>query len=132
MSKIEWTQRTWNPIVGCTKVSEGCKNCYAIRMAHRLSHNPATADKYKGSTMKTESGLLNWTGKLLLNPEALTLPLRTKKPTMWFVNSMSDLFHEDIDEAWVYQVLDVIKQTPQHTYQVLTKRPHWQQLIFIK
>lgn len=107
-SKIEWTEQTWNPVTGCTKVSPGCKHCYAETMAHRL--------KAMG-TPGYENGF-----KLSLMPERLTQPLQRKKPTMYFVNSMSDLFHEDIPFKYIDQVMQVIKQTPHHTYQILTKR----------
>lgn len=107
-SKIEWTEQTWNPVTGCTKVSPGCKHCYAETMAYRL--------KAMG-TAGYENGF-----KLSLMPERLTQPLQRKKPTMYFVNSMSDLFHEDIPFEYIDQVMQVIKQTPQHTYQILTKR----------
>jgi protein gp37 len=123
MSKIEWTEKTWNPIIGCDKVSEGCKNCYAMRMAWRLMHNPKTAAKYEGVAKKTEGGAINWTGNLNFLSDVLTLPLRTKKPTVWFVNSMSDLFHDEVPNEWIDAVMQVIEHTPHHTYQVLTKRP---------
>lgn len=123
MSKIEWTEKTWNPIIGCDKVSEGCKNCYAMRMAWRLMHNPKTAAKYDGVAKKTEGGAINWTGNLNFLSDVLTLPLRTKKPTVWFVNSMSDLFHDEVPNEWIDAVMQVIEHTPHHTYQVLTKRP---------
>lgn len=80
MSKIEWTERTWNPIVGCSKVSEGCKNCYAIRMAWRLSHNPKTADRYAGTVHKTCGGKANWTGVINVLSDVAMLPLQVKKP----------------------------------------------------
>ncbi|GMR03663.1 MAG: phage Gp37/Gp68 family protein [Gammaproteobacteria bacterium] len=107
-SSIEWTEQTWNPTVGCTKISLGCKYCYAERMAKRLQ-----AIGVKGY----ENGF-----KLSLVPERLSEPLRRKKPTIYFVNSMSDLFHKDIPDSYINQVFDVISQTPQHTYQILTKR----------
>jgi len=107
-SKIEWTEQTWNPTVGCTKVSPGCKHCYAEGMAKRL--------KAMG-TRGYENGF-----ELALHPHKLEEPLKRKKPTVYFVNSMSDLFHEDIPESYIDQVLDVIAMTPQHTYQLLTKR----------
>ncbi len=123
MSKIEWTGQTWNPLVGCTKISEGCKNCYAINMANRLMHMPATKERYAGIVMKTAGGKLNWSGKINLNEEALSKPLIQKKPTTYFVNSMSDLFHEDVPFRFVDKVFAVMAVTPHHTYQVLTKRP---------
>lgn len=107
-SKIEWTEQTWNPVTGCTKISPGCKYCYAETMAHRL---------HAMGTRGYENGF-----KLSLLPERLTQPLVRKKPTKYFVNSMSDLFHEDVDDAFIDQVFDVIRQTPQHVYQILTKR----------
>ena len=134
MSKIEWTQRTWNPIAGCTKVSPGCEGCYALRMAWRLAHNPNTASRYKEVVTKTEGGKVNWTGVLKELPETLHLPLEVKKPTIWFVNSMSDLFHENLPFEVIDRVYDVMDACPQHTFQVLTKRPsrmlkyyHWKQ-----
>ena len=107
-SSIEWTEQTWNPTVGCTKISPGCKYCYAERMAKRLQ-----AIGVKGY----ENGF-----KLSLVPDRLSEPLRRKKPTIYFVNSMSDLFHENIPNSYIDQIFDVIRQTPQHTYQILTKR----------
>jgi len=122
MTKIEWTERTWNPIVGCSIVSPGCTNCYAMQMAARIERMSPKLDHYKGLT-KRVNGKAVWTGKLALAPEStLLLPLRTKKPTMWFVNSMSDLFHEDVPDEWIDRVFAVMALTPQHTYQVLTKR----------
>jgi protein gp37 len=107
-SQIEWTEQTWNPTTGCTKISPGCKHCYAEVMASRLQ------------TMKArgyENGF-----QLSLLPERLAQPIRRKKPTVYFVNSMSDLFHEGIPDQFLDQVFSVIQQTPQHTYQILTKR----------
>ncbi|MES1190686.1 MAG: phage Gp37/Gp68 family protein [Steroidobacter sp.] len=108
MSKIEWTELTWNPVTGCTKVSPGCKHCYAETMARRLQ-----AIGVPGY----ENGF-----KLSLVPERLHQPLQRRKPTMYFVNSMSDLFQDDIPEEFIDQIMDVIRATPQHTYQILTKR----------
>lgn len=122
MSKIEWTERTWNPIVGCSKVSEGCRNCYAIRMAWRLSHNPKTADRYAGTVHKTCGGKTNWTGVMNVLSDVALLPLQVKKPTIWFVNSMSDLFHESLDDATIVSLFDIMRDCPQHTFQVVTKR----------
>jgi protein gp37 len=135
-SKIEWTQRTWNPIVGCSIVSPGCTNCYAMRMASRLQQMPRTPH-YAGTT-KTVNGHAVWTGKLARAPEVTLLePLKRKKPTTYFVNSMGDLFHEDCPDEWILRVLDIIRRTSwdggsncgtidrgdgEHTYQVLTKR----------
>lgn len=105
---IEWTEQTWNPTTGCTKISPGCKHCYAEVMANRLKSMGA-----KGY----ENGF-----DLSVLPERLTQPLKRRKPTTYFVNSMSDLFHNDIPFSFLDQVFDVIKRTPQHTYQILTKR----------
>lgn len=131
-SKIEWTEDTWNPVLGCDKVSDGCKNCYAIRMAYRLMHNPKMGDKYAGLTKKTEGGALNWTGKLNLLEDVLQKPLKTKKPTTYFVNSMSDLFHDDVPFDYILKVWSVMQASQRHTFQILTKRParaieffHW-------
>lgn len=107
-STIEWTEQTWNPTTGCTKISPGCKHCYAEVMAHRLQAMGATG---------YELGF-----KLALHPKRLEQPLRRKKPTVFFVNSMSDLFHEEIPDEFLDQVFSIIRQTPQHTYQILTKR----------
>lgn len=107
-SKIEWTERTWNPVSGCTKVSPGCKNCYAETMARRLKAMGAPG---------YENGF-----RLTLQPQRLKQPLARRTPTVWFVNSMSDLFHDDVDDAYIDRVLDVVQQSPQHTYQILTKR----------
>jgi len=107
-SKIEWTEQTWNPSVGCDKVSAGCKNCYAETMAIRLK-----AMRTKGY----ENGF-----QFTLMPDRLEQPLKIKQPTKFFVNSMSDLFHEKMPFAFLDMIFDVIEQTPQHTYQILTKR----------
>ena len=107
-TSIEWTEQTWNPTTGCTKISSGCKHCYAETMARRLK-----AMGVKGY----ENGF-----KLSILPERLAEPLNRCKPTTYFVNSMSDLFHNDIPFEFLDQVFDVIRRTPQHTYQILTKR----------
>lgn len=107
-SRIEWTEQTWNPAVGCTKISAGCKHCYAETMANRL--------KAMG-TRGYENGFA-----LRTLPERLNDPLNRKKPTIYFVNSMSDLFHEKIPDAYIDRIFEVIKKTPHHTYQILTKR----------
>lgn len=107
-SRIEWTEMTWNPTVGCTKVSPGCKNCYAEVMAHRLQ-----AMNMPGY----ERGF-----QLRLMPSRLNEPLERRKPTVYFVNSMSDLFHEKVPFPYIQRVFDVMAQAHQHTFQVLTKR----------
>jgi protein gp37 len=108
MSKIEWTEATWNPVVGCTKVSPGCKHCYAETMSRRLKAMGVPG---------YEKGF-----KVNLIPERLSQPLYRRKPTMYFVNSMSDLFQKDVPFDFVDSVLEVISATPWHTYQLLTKR----------
>lgn len=120
-SNIEWTEQTWNPIVGCSIVSPGCTNCYAMKMAARIEAM-GNQPRYAGSTRKVNGNAI-WTGKLAQAPKSVLLaPLRRKKPTTYFVNSMGDLFHEDCPDEWIDQVFAVMALTPQHTYQVLTKR----------
>lgn len=120
MTKIEWTEATWNPIVGCSIVSPGCTNCYAMRQAARLLDKPGS--HYEGTTRRVNGNAV-WTGKVALAPDRILLqPLRTRKPTMWFVNSMGDLFHEDVPNEWIDKVFAVMALCPQHTFQVLTKR----------
>jgi len=107
-SSIEWTESTWNPMTGCTKVSLGCKNCYAERMAIRLQAMGQT--KYKNGF------------KLTLHPKILNVPLKWKKPQMIFVNSMSDIFHEDAPTEFIKSIFDVMAKAHWHIFQVLTKR----------
>lgn len=123
---IEWTERSWNPIVGCTIVSPGCTNCYAMAIAERFKHayqgRPFAGAPAEAMTRKV-NGKSVWTGQLTPAPErTLTEPLRRRKPTTWFVNSMGDLFHESVPDAWIDRVFAVMALTPQHTFQVLTKR----------
>lgn len=108
-SKIEWTEQTWNPVTGCTKVSPGCKHCYAEVMAKRLQAM---------GTLGYEDGF----SKISLMEDRLSQPLSRKKATMYFVNSMSDLFHEKVPFEFIDRVMETIAQTPQHVYQILTKR----------
>lgn len=121
-SKIEWTDATWNPTVGCALVSPGCTNCYAMKQAARVEKmNPALAH-YHGLTQPSKAGPV-WTGKIGIAPEGTLLaPLRWKKPRRIFVNSMSDLFHEDVPDAVIDRVFAVMARAPQHIFQVLTKR----------
>jgi protein gp37 len=119
-SNIEWTGFTWNPLAGCSVLTPGCKRCYAMRLAKRLGAmgNPL----YKGLT-KDSSGGAVWTGEVRRAPRHTLLePLRRTKPTTWFVNSMSDLFHENVPDQWIDDVFAVMALCPQHTFQVLTKR----------
>ena len=107
-SKIEWTNSTWNPVTGCTKISSGCKNCYAERMALRLqaAHNPSYNNGFK----------------LTLHERSLFLPLKWRKPQTIFVNSMSDLFHEDVPDEFIINVFNIMNQASWHRFQILTKR----------
>ncbi len=122
MSKIEWTDATWNPVVGCEVLSAGCTNCYAMAMANRLAGMKATKSLY-GDTVKKVNGKAVWSGVVKENQAVLNKPYRWRKPRKIFVNSMSDLFHEDVSTHFIQQVWRVMKETPQHTYQILTKRP---------
>ncbi len=108
LSKIEWTEASWNPVTGCDKISSGCKNCYAERMAMRLKAmgNPNYADGFK----------------VTLQPQMLDVPQRWSSSKTIFVNSMSDLFHEDVPLDYIKQVFEVMRLCPHHTFQVLTKR----------
>lgn len=114
MSSIEWTQETWNPITGCSKISPGCKNCYAERMACRLRE--VGQPQYQGVTEGKR-----WTGKINFVENALQKPMKGG-PKTYFVNSMSDLFHESVKTEWVDGIWQVMRDTPDNTYQVLTKR----------
>ena len=118
-TKIEWTDETWNPVRGCSLVSDGCRHCYAMKQAHRFS---GKGGKYEGLTELGPDGP-RWTGKLRMVPELLDLPLRWKKPRMIFVNSMSDLFHGDVPFDFINHVFSTMFRCPQHTFQILTKRP---------
>jgi protein gp37 len=120
-TSIEWTDATWNPIVGCSIATPGCTNCYAMRMAARIEAMK-TAPHYIGTTEHVK-GRAVWTGKLALAPDDLILaPVRRRRPTTYFVNSMGDLFHEHCPDEWIDRIFVVMAQAPQHTFQVLTKR----------
>ena len=116
---IEWTDATWNPIRGCSRVSEGCRNCYAERQALRFA-GPGQA--YEGLAV-LQNGRPHWTGKIAFVEEHLLDPLRWRKPKRIFVNSMSDLFHENVTDEMRDKIFAVMALSPQHTFQVLTKRP---------
>lgn len=107
-SKIEWTESTWNPITGCTKISPGCKHCYAERLALRLK--AMGQPNYKNGFAVT------------LHDQAVELPLKWKQPQTIFVNSMSDIFHEEVPIPFIQKVFDIMEKSPQHRFQVLTKR----------
>src|SRR5579859_5600489 len=113
-SKIEWTDATWNPVTGCTKVSQGCKHCYAETLAKRMwaTQYPPNPD---GSPRQFTD--------VRLHPDRLDQPIRWRRPRLIFVNSMSDLFHEAVPFDFILRVWITMAQTPQHTYQILTKRP---------
>jgi protein gp37 len=119
-SSIEWTEVTWNPIAGCTVVSPGCTNCYAMRMAARLQ--AMAIGKYQGTTRKSGRRHV-WTGKINVDESSLEAPLLWQKPKRIFVNSMSDLFHESVDDAVVLRVWRTMERANWHTFQILTKRP---------
>lgn len=119
-SRIEWTDVTWNPVAGCTIASAGCTNCYAMRMAARLA--AMGSEKYAGLTRKS-GGRAVWTGKIALDVKALSAPYKWRRARKVFVNSMSDLFHPGVPTEFIARVWRVMLETPQHTYQVLTKRP---------
>ena len=121
MTKIEWTNEVWNPVAGCSIKSSGCDNCYAMTMAYRLEKMGQA--KYQGTTHKNASGRTLWTGKVNFDTVALLKPLSWKEPRRIFVNSMSDLFHENVTDDQINQVFAIMALAPQHTYQLLTKRP---------
>lgn len=128
MSKIEWTDETWNPSIGCRRVSEGCRNCYAEQMAARIvnmQHGAGRESPYEDVTLLDTNGntLPRWNGRAVFLPDRLDQPLRWRKPRRVFVNSMSDLFHEDLTFEQIAAVFGVMAACPRHTFQVLTKRP---------
>jgi len=114
-TKIDWCDEVWNPIVGCSRVSAGCDNCYAARMAHRLTGNVKVIDKY----MAVEA----WDGHVQFDEKSLGQPLLWHKPKRIFVNSMGDIFHKNVPTKWIDDVLEIISACPQHTFMILTKRP---------
>ena len=116
-SSIQWTERTWNPITGCTKISEGCRHCYAEVMARRL----------QGMGQKRYT----YGFQLTLHPDALNEPKKIKQPSMFFVCSMADIFHKDVPFEFVDKIMEVIEATPQHTYQILTKRANLMHQYFV-
>src|SRR5690554_696205 len=132
-TNIEWTDRTWNPTRGCSRVSAGCDNCYAIRQARRQDYGPrevapgvrevtATEGAYHGLT-RARNGKPDWSGIVEFVPEKLEDPLRWRKPQRVFVDSMSDLFHESLPWAQIERIFEVMQEAERHTFQVLTKRP---------
>lgn len=121
-SKIEWTDATWNPVRGCSRVSEGCRNCYAESVAYRFS---GPGQPYEGLVRIGADGKSRreWNGTIGFVQEHLSDPLKWKSPRRIFVNSMSDLYHPNVPDRWRDPIYAVMSQTPQHTYQILTKRP---------
>lgn len=120
-SSIEWTDRTWTPVVGCDPVSPACANCYAAMMASRLATMEKTRAKYEGLAVRA-GGTARWTGVVRCDEAALMEPLKHKKPTRYFVTSMGDLFHKDVPDAFLDRVFAIMALCPQHTFMVLTKR----------
>ncbi len=118
-SAIEWTEATWNPVAGCTIISPGCTNCYAMRMAKRLE--AMGQPKYAGTT-RMSGGRAKWNGIVRLDEASLELPKTWKTGRMIFVNSMSDLFHESVPVDFIRRVFDTMGEASQHTFQILTKR----------
>ncbi|HMY88545.1 MAG TPA: phage Gp37/Gp68 family protein [Microthrixaceae bacterium] len=116
-TNIEWTDETWNPIVGCSKVSPGCDNCYAVGTVHR-----GLAEQHRGLTVRAE-GATDWTGEVRVVESMMDRPLRWTKPRRIFVNSLSDLFHPGVSDETIARIFAVMALAPQHTFQVLTKRP---------
>lgn len=119
-SEIEWTEATWNPVAGCTILSPGCTNCYAMRMAARLE--AMGVDKYKGTTRKSGDRYV-WTGEIVTHDASLNAPLTWRRPQRIFVNSMSDLFHENVPVEFIAKVFETMRRANWHTFQILTKRP---------
>jgi protein gp37 len=120
VTSIEWTDTTWNPVVGCSIVTAGCTNCYAMRMAARL--DAMGLEKYHGLTRKS-GGRAKWTGRIRCDEAALSTPMSWRQPRKVFVNSMSDLFHPDVPRRFIKRVWQVMEACPHHMFQVLTKRP---------
>lgn len=116
-SAIEWTEATWNPTTGCDRISHGCDNCYAMTLAKRLKAMGSAKYQIDGDARTSGPGF-----GLTLHPDVLDAPRRWSSPRTIFVNSMSDLFHEDVPVSFIRSVFEVVAETPQHTYQILTKR----------
>ena len=118
-SAIEWTEATWNPVAGCSVISPGCSNCYAMRLARRLEVMGQL--KYRDIT-RISGGRAVWNGVVRMDEQSLDLPTKWKSGRLIFVNSMSDLFHESVPFDFIERVFTTMQKTPQHTYQILTKR----------
>ncbi|HEY6115267.1 MAG TPA: phage Gp37/Gp68 family protein [Candidatus Dormibacteraeota bacterium] len=136
-TSIEWTEKTWNPTTGCDRISAGCDNCYALTMAKRLKGMGSAKYQNDGDPRTSGPGFA-----LTVHPDVLSEPLRWRKPAVVFVNSMSDLFHARVPREFVARVFAVMAATPQHTYQILTKRPErmvrmlnddqWRSSVFLR
>ncbi len=120
-SSIEWTEATWNPVTGCTRVSMGCDHCSAARMSYRLEQMGSAA--YDGITSVNRRGERHFNGVMKCHEARLTIPHRWRKSRLVFVNSMSDLFHKDVPLPFIKRVFGVMNECSQHTFQILTKRP---------
>jgi protein gp37 len=117
-SAIEWTEATWNPVTGCDRISPGCDHCYALSLSARLKRMGQPAYQRDGDPRTSGPGF-----GLTLHPDRVDQPRRWRRPRVVFVNSMSDLFHKDVPTEFIGRVFDVMRDCPQHTFQVLTKRP---------
>ena len=128
-NKIEWAEHVWNPVTGCTRVGEGCTNCYAERQAKRFGRVGMLP---QGTLIPSGIHPERWNdfSQILFHPDRLDKPLQRKKPTHYFVCSMGDLFHHHVRLSWTFEVLKVIAKCPQHTFTVLTKRPEWMRGFF--
>ena len=122
-SLINWTEATWNPVVGCTKYSEGCENCYAVRHVRRMGGNPnAAIRRANEGLVVNRNGVLDWSGEVRLLPDRLEQPLHWRKPRLVFVNSLSDLFHAAVPMEFIARVFATMEKANWHVFQVLTKR----------
>lgn len=119
-TQIEWTDATWNPVAGCSIITSGCTHCYAMEMTRRLE--AMGVEKYSGLTRKSGKRTI-WNGMVREDRGSLLIPRRWRKPRKIFVNSMSDLFHERVSDEFIFEVWQVMRETPHHNYQILTKRP---------
>ena len=122
-SLISWTEATWNPVVGCSKVSEGCANCYGVRHVRRMGGHPNAAIRRANEGLAVNrDGVLGWSGEVRLLPDRLEQPIHWRKPRLVFVNSLSDLFHEDLPAEYIARVFATMEKATWHMFQVLTKR----------
>lgn len=128
-SAIEWTEATWNPVVGCTIVSPGCTNCYAMRMAARLE--AMGQSKYLGTTRRSGDRAV-WSGRVNLYEQGLETPLTWSRPQRIFINSMSDLFHEGVSVEFIRKIWGIMNQAHWHTFQILSKRPERMQDVALR